>query len=84
MQHVIACEILPFALLHCTEWHWGSPMDPHLTTGEASTMMDVHDEVYLECLMQAVYYSTLLLGDAPTLSSPHDWPCVIVSTSTEE
>ena len=37
------------------EWPWGSPKDPHLTAGEASTMMDVHDKVYLEHLVWVVY-----------------------------
>ena len=42
-QHIVANEILSFTSLHCMEQHQGSPMDPYLTTRQASTMMDVHD-----------------------------------------
>ena len=79
-QHVVAHEILSFALLHCMEQCQGSPMDPCLTVREASTMMDVHDEVYLECLVWVVYEGALLPGDAPALSGSQDWSCVMART----
>ena len=55
-------------------------MDPHLTTREESTMMDVHDEVYLECLVWVVYDGTLLPGDAPMLSGSQDLSHVLAGT----
>ena len=80
MQCIVVYEILSFTLLHCTEWHQELPMDPRLTTEEASTMMDVHDEVYLECLTWVVYDGILLPGDATVLSSSWDWSCVMAGT----
>ena len=77
MQCIIAYEIHSFALLHCMEQHGGLPMDPCLTTREACTMMDLHDEVYLELLVWVVYDGALLPGDAPTLSSSWDWSHVM-------
>ena len=80
-QCIVACEILSFALLSCMEWHWGMPMDPCLTAGEESAMMNVHDEVYLERLAWVVYNGTLLPGDPPPmLSGTQDWSHVMDGT----
>ena len=42
-QCVVAYEILLFTLLHCMEWQ-GKPIDPHNTSENMSTLVDVDDE----------------------------------------
>ena len=78
-QHVVAHEILSFALLHCTEQR-GKPINPHKTCGDASTMVDVDDEKGLKWLAWAIYDSVLLPRDPLQLQGQHDWVQIMAGT----
>ena len=58
----------------------GKPIDPHMTMGVMSTMMDVDDEAYLERLVWAVYNGVLLPGDMPPLSGQHSLDRILSGT----
>ena len=61
---------------------WGKPIDPHQTSGSASTLMDVNDKLDIERLTWAVYDRVLLPSEMPELSSQHSWSQIIMATFT--
>ena len=74
---VVAQEMLSLASLHCTECR-GKPMPSSQTSGTASTMVDVNDELLLEQLAWVIYDGVLELGNLPLLKGQHDWSHIIV------
>ena len=77
---MLGYKILSLALLCCMEQCNGKPIDPHMTMGVMSTMMDVDDEAYLERLVWAVYNGVLLPGDMPPLSEQHSLDRILSGT----
>ena len=62
--HMVAQEMLSLTLFHCMECR-GKPMPSSQTSGTASSMVDVNDELLLEWLAQAIYDGMLELGHLP-------------------
>ena len=79
VQHIVAYDILSFASLHCTEWR-GRPINPHKTSGDASTMVDVNDEMGLKLLAWAIYDVVLLPGNPLQLLGEHNWAWIMAGT----
>ena len=79
-RQVLAYKILSLTSVCCTERHNGKPIDPHMTMGVTSTMMDVDDKAWLERLTWAMYNGVLLLGDVPPLSRQHSLDRILSST----